>query len=67
MTERDDLDPAGARRLNRGVILTLVFSAFILVIPAVLASMGGMIATALCTLASMVVLWVVARSLRHPR
>ena len=56
MTERDDLDPAGARRLNRGVILTLVVGAFILLIPAVL-----------CTLASLAALWVVARSLRHSR
>jgi hypothetical protein len=67
MTDPADRDPAGARRLNRGVTLTLVIGALALVMPAVLASMGGAIASTLCALAGAVALWVVTRSLRHPR
>ena len=65
MTE--DLDPAGARRLNRGIIVGLGAGALFFVVPVVLAALSGPIATALCALAGAAAVWFVARSLHHPR
>lgn len=66
MSQHDDLDPAGAHRVIRGVTIALVVGALILVIPAVLTTLGGPIATTLCTLVGAAALWVVTRLLRQP-